>query len=239
MSDPPSIEALSEEIRRLYRSNPVEAPVAIEGLLAERLKTLPASQRGAQLHAIAEAFRPRRPAIPAEKETQEAVFSKIFSLLLGREVSSESLSSSEIMERLSEALHTLFATLNRLIQTIDATLLGDGTADQTIRKVIGSRLEGAESPISLEEYLGRIDKAFLITHQAFRMAAQTVTENLLRELDPERIAAAAGQRLAFGPLKKAEYFDIYKSKFSTLKKWFDSGRFMDDLLREFENHCHR
>lgn len=235
MNDRLSQESLSEEIRRLYRASPAEAETAIEALLEERLMALPESQRRAQLEALTEVFKPTAP----ENEVEEAVLSDIFTLLLGREISTESLSSRQVMERLSEALHTLFATLNRLIQTIDATLLGGSTGEETIRKVIGSRLEGDGGPISLEEYLGRIDKAFLISHQAFRMAAQTVTDNILRELDPERISAAAGQRLTFGPLKKAEYYEIYKSKFSTLKKWFESGRFMDDLLREFENHCHR
>jgi hypothetical protein len=40
-------------------------------------------------------------------------------------------------------------------------------------------------------------------------------------------------------MKKAEYFDTYQNKYETLKKWFESGRFMEDLLREFENNCHR
>jgi hypothetical protein len=136
---------------------------------------------------------------------------------------------------------SIFGTLNRLVQNINATLLGGGTPgeeEQTIRHVIGSRLEGQEPRVSLEEYLGRIDKAFFISHQAFKQAAHTLVLKMLHEVDPEKIAAEAGQGLKFGPLKKAEYFDIYESKFTTLKKWFESGRFMEDLLREFENNYH-
>jgi hypothetical protein len=241
MADALSSDKLAREIRRIYKSSPAHADSAIETYLNDRLEALAENDKKPFLTALAAEFLTTTPDTPLEAGKEEAVLTGIFSLLLGREVSNENLSAPEIMERLSESLNTVFATLNRLVQNINATLLGGvtpGEAEQTIRHVIGSRLEGREPQVSLEAYLGRIDKAFFISHQAFKQAAHTLVSKMLQEVDPEKIAAEAGQGLKFGPLKKAEYFDIYESKFKTLKKWFDSGRFMEDFLREFENNCH-
>ena len=241
MADALSSDKLADEIRQIYRSSPANADSAIETFLTERLTALTENEKKSAFTTLATKFQTPVPDTAAESGKEEAVLTGIFSLLLGREVSNDNLSAPEIMERLSESLNTIFGTLNRLVQNINATLLGGGTPgeeEQTIRHVIGSRLEGQEPRVSLEEYLGRIDKAFFISHQAFKQAAHTLVLKMLQEVDPEKIAAEAGQGLKFGPLKKAEYFDIYESKFTTLKKWFESGRFMEDLLREFENNCH-
>jgi hypothetical protein len=241
MTDALTHDKLADEIRQIYRSNPARAVSAIEAIVAERLALLSDKDKKPFLISLASRF--DRPVMQTTEETpqagtEEMVFNGIFSLLLGREVSNENLSGQEIMEQLSEALNTIFGTLNRLVQNINATLLGGNPAEQTIRHVIGNKLEGQEPQVSLEEYLGRIDKAFFVSHQAFKQAAHTLVLKMLREIDPEKIAAEAGQGLKFGPLKKAEYFGIYETKFLTLKKWFESGRFMEDLLREFENDCH-
>jgi hypothetical protein len=238
MADTLTNDTLPHEIRQIYRSNPIDTESAIETFLTKRLETLPDNEKKSFLASLASRFDTPAADTTPESGTEEAVFTGIFSLLLGREVSNENLSGTEIMKRLSEALNTIFGTLNRLVQNINATLLGGNPGEQTIRHVIGSRLEGEEPQVSLEEYLGRIDKAFFVSHQAFKQAAHTLVLKMLREIDPEKIAAEAAQGLKFGLLKKAEYFGIYETRYSILKKWFESGRFMEDLLREFENNCH-
>lgn len=238
MAGVPTNDRLVDEIRRIYVSSPTKAESAIETYLAHRLAALSDNEKQSVLTSLISRFESNPPVSPPEADSEEAVFSGIFSLLLGREVSNENLSAPEIMERLSASLNTIFGTLNRLVQNINATLLGGSPGEQTIRHVIGSQLEGQEPQVSLEEYLGRIDKAFVVSHQAFKQAAHTLTLRILGEMDPGKIAAEAGQGLKFGPLKKAEYYGIYETKFSTLMKWFESGRFMEDLLREFENNCH-
>jgi hypothetical protein len=241
MSDALSSDNLALEIRRIYKSSPAYADSTIEAFLTERLATFAENEKKTVLTALTAAFQTPEPDTAPEAGKEEAVLTGIFSLLLGREISNENLSAPEIMERLSESLNTIFVTLNRLVQNINATLLGGGSpdeAEQTIRHVIGSRLEGQEPRVSLEAYLGRIDKAFFISHKAFKQAAHTLVLKILHEVDPEKIAAEAAQGLKFGALKKAEYFDVYETKYATLKKWFESGRFMEDLLREFENNCH-
>jgi hypothetical protein len=238
MADTLTKDRLAQEIRQIYHSNPTQAESAIELLLTKRLVALSDTEKKSFLISLAALFDFPKSATTPEAGTEEAVFNGIFSLLLGREVSVENLSGPEIMERLSEALNTIFGTLNRLVQNINTTLLGGNPGEQTIRHVIGSQLEGEKPQVSLEEYLGRIDKAFFVSHQAFKQAAHTLVLKMLREIDPEKIAAEAAQGRNIWPLKKAEYFGIYETRYSTLKKWFESGRFMEDLLREFENNCH-
>jgi hypothetical protein len=240
MPDVPTNDTLAHEIRRIYGANPRQAESAIEFFLAHQLAAIPDNEKISILASLTSQFdssMPKAADARPETDSEEAVFNGIFSLLLGREVSNANLSPTEIMERLSESLNTIFGTLNRLIQNINTTLLGGTPGEETIRHVIGSQLEGQEPQVSLEEYLGRIDRAFFVSHQAFKQAAHTLVLKMLREIDPEKIAAEAGQSLKFGALKKAEYFGTYETKFSTIKKWFESGRFMEDLLREFENNC--
>lgn len=62
----------------------------------------------------------------------------------------------------------------------------------------------------------------------------TQSEGYLNSLEAER-----GGGLRFGPLRKAELYEIYKEKFSQFKGWFESGSFMEELLREFEKTCQR
>jgi hypothetical protein len=237
MADVPTNDTLAHEIRRIYGANPEQAESAIETFLARQLAAIPDNEKKSILTSLTSQFDSSAPDTIPETDSEEAVLNGIFSLLLGREVSNENLSAPEIMQRLSESLNTIFGTLNRLIQNINTTLLGGSLGEETIRHVIGSQLEGQESQVSLEQYLGRIDKAFLVSHQAFKQAAHTLVLKMLQEIDPEKIAAETAQGLKFGPLKKAEYFGVYETKFSTLKRWFESGRFMEDLLREFENNC--
>ncbi|MCB2147279.1 MAG: hypothetical protein KQI81_12445 [Deltaproteobacteria bacterium] len=170
-------------------------------------------------------------------ETDEEVLTRVCSLLLGRKVSMDDLSSSELLEKLAESLNTIFNTLNQLISVINMTFTGEGSPEQTIRQVIGYRLEGEGQGSSLETYLDQISNAFLTAQQSFKEAAYAKVKQVLSVLDPEQVAAEVGKGLKFGPMKKAEMFDIYEERFGKIQKWFSSGRFMEDFLREFEKNC--
>ena len=152
MADALSNDNLAHEIRQIYGSNPAQAESAIETFLTKRLAALSDNVKITFLTSLSSRFESQSPDT-MEAGTEEAVFNGIFSLLLGREVSNENLSAPEIMKRLSESLNTIFGALNRLVQNINATLLGGNPDEQTIRHVIGSRLEGQEPQVSLEEYL--------------------------------------------------------------------------------------
>ncbi|MCD4786772.1 MAG: hypothetical protein K8R09_00970, partial [Desulfobacterales bacterium] len=83
------------------------------------------------------------------------------------------------------------------------------------------------------------EKAFLIAHQAFKEAAHTEVGEILHELEPDQIKTAGSGGFKFGPFQKAEFFEVYEKKFYTCKKWFDSGRFMEKFLREFEKNSQK
>lgn len=236
MASPKANGILADTIREIHRSDPKNAGNAIESRLTDYCREMTDNEKISFMADLMEAFGTHRKD-GNQTQLEDSVLKEVFFLLLGRKIDADAASSQEMMERLSVALNTLFNTLNRIVKNINATLLGSSSGDQTIRRVIGSHMEGDDRREPLEDYLGRIEKAFLISHQAFKQAAHTIVRKLLQEMHPEGIAAGADKSLKFGPMRKAEYFDMYKDKFVVLERWFESGRFMSDLLREFENNC--
>ena len=163
--------------------------------------------------------------------------SRLISLLLSKTVSVTDLTSEEMTDRLLDSFNTVFDNLNRLIGSINTTLFGEGAGNKTIRHMIGEHIDGDVEVKSLESYIGQIDKAFLITHQAFQDAVRQLVSQIMDELNPEAIAAAGSGGLKLGVVKRAEFFDTYKDKYAVVRKWFESDRFRDRLLREFEKKC--
>lgn len=224
-----------EDLRRMYASSPENAPNLIEEYLREALGHLALKERISSLKDLDKQLNQTG----AEDDAQKELIDRIVPLLLGREVSSKDLSSSELIEHLAGSLNTIFDIVNQLIGVINQTLGESQVGEETIRQVIGGNLESESSGRPLEEHLGQIQKAFLKTHQSFKEAASVTVGKILNEMDPKKISSEPGSSLKFGPLKKAESFDLYEERFNKFKKWFDSGRFMEDFLREFENACRK
>jgi hypothetical protein len=242
MNNQISIEQLSNEIRKIYKSDRLHAETLIETYLEESLKEFSDTKKLTLLERLTAEFNiaisSRYSGLNIDED--EEVLTRLFSLLLGRRISQADLSSTELLQKLAESLNTIFDALNQVVGVINTTFLGECTGDETIRQVIGFHLKGGESHVrSLESYLGQIQKAFLIAHQAFKEAARTEVGEILHELDPDQIKAAGSGGFKFGPFQKAEFFEIYEKKFYTCKKWFDSGRFMEKFLREFEKNSQR
>jgi len=229
------VKELAFDIRHRFAENPAAAPQQIETLLKERLSGHTAQEGGAVVKELIQHFR------NSQTETgsvDNQAMTRVFSLLLGRKVEPDDLSSIEFLERLAQSLNTIFDALNRLISVINMSFTGASeSGDQTIRQFIGFHLEGGDQTKSLEDYLGQINHAFLMTHEAFKNAARTRVEQILHAVDPSGVAAERSSGLKIGPLRKAEDFDILKGKIERIRKWFDSGRFMEDFLREFEKNC--
>jgi hypothetical protein len=230
-----SVEKLIEGISKLYASSPQDASRTIEDYLAAELKDLTPRQRISTVQEVSTGFLPASGDVQSQKE----LISRVVQLVLGRIAGSEDLSSPEILERLALSLNTVFDIVNELIGVINTTFTTCRDGNETIRQVIGENLEGQSPYQSLEEHLGQIKKAFLVTQQAFKIAATSSAEKILSELDPQNISSKTGGSLKFGPLKKAESFEVYEETFQQFKKWYDSGRFMDDFLREFEKNCQK
>ena len=117
---------------------------------------------------------------------------------------------------------------------MNTSFLGKTPELETIRHVIGSELGRTSPSDCLENYLNQIKNAFLAAHDAFKHAVHIKLQEVLIEFDPEFIETHIDKGLKFGPLLKAECFEIYKQKFKKFKNYYECGRFMDELLREFE-----
>ncbi|MBN1842507.1 MAG: hypothetical protein JW883_09545 [Deltaproteobacteria bacterium] len=239
MTNQISLEQVTDEIRQIYGSDNLQAEPLIEAFLERRLNELPAGERLTLLEELTAEFKGASHEISGSVDVDEEFLSRVFSLLLGRKVSQADLTSTEILERLAESLNTIFDTLNELVSVINTTLTGESTGEETIRQVIGFHVAGEDQTKSLESYLGQIKQAFLIAQQAFKNAAHVKVNQILAELDPERISEGGRGGLKFGPLRKAEFFEIYEENFGKVKKWFESGRFMDEFLREFEKNSQK
>jgi hypothetical protein len=231
---------LAKDLRAIYRSDLSRADVLIEAYLDQRLKAYDHVRKLALLQEIAEQFGrgEDRESPPVEWVGGEE-FSRLFSLLLGRRISAADLSSTELVEKLAKSLNTVFDTLNQIIGVMNTTLMGKNPESETIRIRIEKDLQGEEESGSLQGYLNQIQKAFLVAHEAFKQAARRKLEEILNELDPDRIASLSEPGLKFGPLRKAELFDIYREKFLACRKCHQSGRLLDDLVREFEKICQK
>lgn len=237
--DHDSIKAMSDEIRMLYHADHAKAETLIENYVESQILDRSPSEGMELLMKLSHQFKSRNTGKETAISLESREFSRLFSLLLGKEILRADLSSGELIEKLAKSLHTLFDTINTIIRVIHTCLFGENAKFETIRHIIGSNLEKEEGTESLQSYLDQIKKAFLVSHKAFQHAVKAKVKQMLDELDPDRISESNKGGLKFGALRRAELFDIYKDKFQDCKGWFDSGRFTEELLREFEKDCQK
>lgn len=226
-----------EEVRSIYRADPARAETLVERHLQERLKDSGLTEKKEFLARLTQAFAGEAPARAAVEWLHPDILLRLFSLFLGERIGVPDLSSAELLDRLASSLNTVFEQLNEVVSVIHSTLLGRRAELETIRQIIGTSLQSEGGGTSLEGYLGQIREAFLTSHRAFQQTARTIVEKILRELDPERLGDEESGGLRFGPLRKAGLFDAYQEKFQKIRQWFDSRRFTEEILREFEKAC--
>lgn len=239
MNNPIFIDELARDTKDIYHSDVSHAGTLIEDYLKKRLEGLDQSERLELLDKLTSEFKPVIPQESSAPGPGGDLVAKLFSLFLGKQVSDIDLSSAEFLERLAGSLNTVFDSLNELLGVINETLLGKQSGLQTIRHMIGTNLQDEVERSTLKAYLDQIKKAFLVSHQASKKAAQNKVKEILLELDPQRIEESEPGRLKLGPLRKAHLFEIYQQKFERVQKWFESGRFEEELLRNFERICER
>ncbi|MBN1850103.1 MAG: hypothetical protein JW932_16135 [Deltaproteobacteria bacterium] len=230
---------LVKDISQLYASDTQRAEKLIEDYLENMLSDLSCEEKIKTLEILLDQFRSCTSFPHHEMNIDPEILSRIFSFLLGKKVTQADLGSEELLQRLAESLNTIFDVLNRLVSVINMTFLGRRDGIETIRQVIGFHLEGEGQSRSLESYLDQINKAFLIAQKAFKIAAEKKVLEILVEMDPEKMTDSLDKGFRLGKSRKAESFDLYTHKYNAFKNWFDSGRFMEELLREFENNCQR
>lgn len=245
MSDDLWVDKLAFEVRRLASSGVSDLESVVDEFLAGELHGAGLEERLRILELLAQQFGAPTPGMGSnagvEKTdpTSSLDVTRLVSLVLGKNLSDDDINSREIYGKFSQALTTLFDTLNEIISVINITLLGQSPELETIRKVIGSNIDGDAAKVSLKEYLDRIQTAFLVAHSSFQAATATVIAEVLAELDPQPLSAAKSSGFKFGPLRKAELFEQYEEKYARCRKWFDSGAFKERLLREFEKNCQK
>ena len=246
---PPVIET-AIEIRRIFKDSPANADRRIQSFLLDRLDHLTWPDRIKYLQRVKEDFsnlalenkNSGENKIPVRDYGQKAapgaqsdIISRLFSLLLGKQATTTDLESSDTLTSLTQALNTIFDTLNRLIHVINTTLKGSSSfQEETIRSFIGRSVSDQSSAASMVTYLSQIEQAFLTSQQAMKAAAQEVIEELLTELDPQ---AMEGQ--LNGPLKSKKTINALKEKHKRCRQWLASERFDKRWMRAFEKSCHR
>jgi hypothetical protein len=232
-----NLDKLADEIRQIYTSDRLQAENLIEQFLKNTTGDISHDDKLEIINKLTGKFKVNRTFTLENQNLDQEVLTRIFSLLLGRTVSQAELSSDELLQRLADSLNTIFDMLNQLVSVINRAFLGRSEGAETIRQMIGFHIEGSDYTRSLEGYLGQITKAFLTAQQAFKYAAEKKMKEILAELEPERITASASSGLKFGSRRKAKHFELYAEKYKVFKKWVDSGRYIEELLREFENNC--
>jgi hypothetical protein len=233
------LNSMADEIRMLYQSDRQRAETLIEDYLGQRLYDCSPDERITILEDLAAQFQMpvRKPDQTPEAASEDLL--QMYSLLLGRKVVFEDLSSSEINKSLALSLNTVFNSVNNIISVIRTTLLGEKTELQTIREIIGSHLGREGGCETLQSYLDQIQDAFLMAHRAFQEAARIKVAQILDELSPDRIAESVNRGLKIGSLYNAELFKEYKERHHRCKTWFESNRFTQEFLREFEKICQK
>ncbi len=237
MAEPILIDQLASEVWDLYASGGEIAEAEIEAFLENRFRHLPVGESIKMMERLVSEFEGAAPPEPLRMHMDGDLMAQISTLLLGKQVVRSDISSEELARRLSQSLNTIFDALNHLIGVINKTLGGGRDNDKTIRQVIGSQLAGSASSTPLEAHLGQINKAFLTVQRSFKETALKQVLRILDETDPERIAREAGGSWKIGPFRKAECFAVYAEKHDRIKRWIDSGHFMEGFLREFEKKC--
>lgn len=232
-----SHDELVRGIQTIYRSDPSRGEGLVEKFLEEKLKEFPPAERITILEKLALQFEKVSRQARANLGPLPEECTRLFSLLLGHPISSQDLSSSVFWEKFASSLNTIFDTLNQIVGVIRDNLMGQRNEAETIRQIIGSSWGEKGQPESLQGYLDQIREAFLVSHRAFQQAAANQIRGVLAELEPRRIEAEREGGLSFGPFLKAELYEAYKQRFQKVLGWFDSGRFREELLREFEKNC--
>lgn len=227
-------EIFGELLRRFSSTD--EPGNELKNFLETELSEYPAEKRLSILTALMERFTNEEPAnLKSGAASDDA--SKLMSRFLGRNFEAEGLSQEEIFSKFSTSLNTLFDSINRIMAVINQTLLGEDPDLATIRKIIGSNIDGEENEELIGDYLERIQKSFMIAHTSFQQASATLFSQILSELDPDTLSKSLSSGFKFGALRKAELYDMYEEKYMKMKRWHESGQYMERLLRDFEKRC--
>lgn len=226
---PPSIQDLSDEIRKIYAQDPLHAEKHIEEYLSTQLQPFTTSLQREYIATLKKSFS----APPKKKSSARPDYDELIinlAALLGEKISREDLSSADLPIRLNNSLSKLSTSIERLLNIINTDVNLHSPGNQLAAQDVDGE------PIPLETIITKLRVSFLMTHHAFKDAAYDLVLRILNDLDPDYFEAEESTSLKFGPLRKAASYDLYLESYAKCKKWFDSGRFMEDFIRLFHNN---
>ena len=236
--EPIQYEKMEARICNIFNEHKDTADSSINEYLENELKILDPSDKMDVLDKLIDQFDGSDSGENKSIAIDDHVLARVIKLLLGRDITQADISTEALLESLAASINTVFESLNQLISVINTTLVGKQDPDQTIRQVIGYHLEGSSQAKTLEAYIGQIGKAFFASQEASKRAAHAKVMQILEELSPDKIEQETDvSRLS--PMRKSKYYDVYELKFKKFEKWFESGRFMESFLREFERNCQK
>jgi hypothetical protein len=238
MVDGTMINKLTSEIRAIYTSGCADPDRSVEQYLDRELVAVAVQERLPILSALADRFNGDSQLTSQNDALTRDDIHHLVARFLGTTASTTGeMAPQELAEKFAGSLNALFDAVNQIVSVINVNLLGQSEELETIRKVIGANIQGETEYAAIKEYLERIRKAFLVSHQAFQHATAVVLDELLTELDPEILAKSPSSGLKFGPMRKADLFEQYEEKHARCKRWLQSGNYKEKLLREFERQC--
>ncbi len=232
-------ESLRRRIVDLYESHRDQPESVLEAYLEGALGDLSWPDRVAALERLIEDLSRDvgRAAAPSDTSADQEVIRALYRLILGKELPTH-LKDPITWDNLSGALNQVFDALNEVIVLMRRVLFGETQELETIRSVMGSAVH-ARDQRPLFEYVAQIKKGFLMAHEAFVEACESMASKIVENLDPEALARQTEGSLKFGPLRKADLFDRYEKEHAKILKWIESGRCREDFLREFEKACRK
>ena len=215
-----------------------EMELALESYLEDELGHLGLSERVAVLEGVVKDLGASLPPDDTIGDDNRLQCARLASLLLGEEADTTAIPPENFSENLADSLNTVFDTLDEIINLINATLYGKKNRQESIRRIIDSELKGKTGDATIKRYLDQIREAFLIVYEASSQAADTLLKRVLSEIDPGSTTLQRGI-LKFGPMRKAELYDIYWNKFRTCREALKPEKTKELFLREFEKECER
>jgi hypothetical protein len=234
-----SLDQLTAEIRDIYLADDANAVTNLEDCLRETFVDFSSAERGELLKKMISKFSQSSTADVVVSEGASDGYGKLLTMLLGKEILKKDLPPEEMIKQVAAAVNTVFDSVNTLVCGINSTLVGSGSpeSEETVRMVIRSSMDADEGIGALKKFLDQTGEFFAIALKAYQEAARVKIDEILDELNPERLEAEFEGKVKFGPLYKAQVYDCYLGKYKTLQNWQRSGLLLEAFMKEFEKNC--
>ena len=234
-----SLDQLTAELRDTYLADEANAVTNLEARLGETFIDCSAAERSDFLKKLIAVFNQSPVGDSVVSEASSDEYSKLLTMLLGKEILTKKLPPEEMIQQVAAAVNTVFDSVNTLVGGMNSTLIGSGSSEseETVRMVIRSSMDADEGIGALKKFLDQTGEFFAIALKAYKEAARVKIDEILDELNPERLEAEFEGKVKFGPLYKAQLYECYLGKYKTLQNWQRSGLLLEAFMKEFEKNC--